>query len=192
MKIEYYLPKTSFSGYISSIQGKILSDYVEVEIAKILSSYFKTENAFTYDSNDPSVSSGENWTKFTLKNHFFYITHYELKQRSDKWDTNLMRNWTLEASRGDEPYKLIDKRTIESSDSFFQKNASRLFKAKKGIFNSFKLRENSLLVVQSIEIYGVLCNTINDCNAFLSMRKSCPGKMRAFSLSYLLIIVLMS
>ena len=51
----------------------------------------------------------------------------KLKQKSNDRYTNLICNWTQEASRGDESYKTIGKRTIENSDSFFPKEYSSFF-----------------------------------------------------------------
>lgn len=193
MKVDYFIPESSFSGYVNSIQGNTISDFFEIHISELYSNKYMPENAFDYLSYYPTVSKGEFWINFTLKNKYIYLTHYELKQRSDGGVNDLFINWTLEGSLGDERPRIIDRKFMKDNDEFVKVNSSRIFKAKRGIYKSFKLsKPQKLLVLQRIDLYGAVCSTIEECKSFINAKNSCIQRRRNGPSSLVFLVMFMS
>ena len=183
-------PKSEpFNGFIFSIQGNVDS-YIEYKSGSIFqnSSVHQIENAFKYEKDEhPAATEEEKWIYFTIKNYFFYITHYELKQRKD-YISNLLTNWSFEGSNDETDWTLLDQSATD--ESFNKTDASKLFPCKRGIYQNFRLTElkEVILTVQRIDIYGILCQSKEICMQHLYMKTSV---MRNIPIKLLLCIGIM-
>ena len=192
MSISWYKPKTPFTGLVNSCQG-FCSSILNISYSGVWSSdRYLPSNAFNYSSSFPAATSSGNdgnWIKFSLKNNkYFYITHYELRQRSSTNDS-LLKSWVFQAYDKNNEIVTLDQQN--ASDEFFKINGEQLFTTKKGVFNSFELKEQQgfELVIQRIEIYGFLCDTYNECISIL-LKKTCScHNYNIKPLLYLLIII---
>ena len=185
----FFRPLTKLSGYISTLQDPNEFDSnISLNYSSIYLEY-NPKSAFYHNSNSISVLKNSSWLSFTLKNKYFYITHYELQQRKDTV-SNFLVNWAFEGSNDHEKWKSIDKRSIESNDPFCSLGASRIFKAKPGVFKSFRIKQQGLLVINKIEIYGFLCNTKEYCQLNSLMKGSCKARADSNLISYFFFVTL--
>ena len=171
--ISFWYPKsTHFTGYISTLQSGLdeITSNLNISYSEPYGTYYK-ENAFYYNSIIPTVAKFTEtetpWICFNLTNNkSFYITHYELKQRSDGAESDFHKQWAFEASLNEKNWKILDTQNIAVTDSYYSQKAERTFPTTRGNFNAFRIRslKETILVIQKIEIYGYLCNNSSDCN----------------------------
>ena len=110
----YYPPNGGFSGYIYSIQGKLL-DSIDAKYSQnneYKNSYY-VYNAFNHTSTEPSVDNDEYFVQFSLKKGNFFITHYEIQQRTDGYNSNLLKEWVFEGSNDEQTWFIIDKQNTD-------------------------------------------------------------------------------
>ena len=185
----FFRPLTKLSGYISTLQDtNDFNNKISINHSLIYQTYDPI-SAFRYNSDAISVLSGDCWLSFTLKNNYFYITHYELHQRRSTF-SNLLENWVFEGSNDDKTWKILDRKVIKSNDPFYSLDASKVFKAKQGVYQSFKLKHSGLLVLNKIEIYGFLCDTKEYCQLNSLFKRSCKTKYSTNIASYFFIVAL--
>ena len=78
-KFIFYKPSYhNFSGLISTCQG-FCDEFFYLNISEAISKRYDKENAFDYfnDNDLPTATRGMGWVSFSLKEKYFYITHYE-------------------------------------------------------------------------------------------------------------------
>ena len=174
MSITWYKPKTAFSGLVNSCQNDCTTLF-DITSSSQWSPNNPPTNAFSWSSQHSAATTTErdgNWIRFALKNNkYFYITHYELKQRNDSSDS-LLKSWVFQAFDSKNNVITLDEQNATAD--FYIQGAEQLFPAKKGIFNSFQLKDQQRyeLVIKRIEIYGIICNSYEECQS-LFQYKTC-------------------
>ena len=172
----WYRPFENFTGFVGSNQENITKLLSFTDSSNFEDkTYYDASSAFNYSFESPAAlyddSKGDRYLQFHFNYHSFFITHYELMQRTDSSTANFMDTWKLEGSNDNKTWTLLDTRT---SDADFKRNGQiRLFPTKKGSYNYFKLSEikDILLVVQQIDVYGFLCETREQCKlSYLFMK----------------------
>ena len=81
----------NFSGLISTCQG-FCDEFLYIDISEVYNEYFDKKYAFDFSKGTTATKDSEGWISFSLKEKYFYITHYELQQRTNSQD-NLMEIW---------------------------------------------------------------------------------------------------
>ena len=131
-------------------------------------------SAFNYSSEFPAATASDNqrYIVFSPRNKYFFITHFEMQQRIDDSTSNFIKNWRFEGLTEQNEWILLD--SGQSETSFQENGKTKLRSTKKGIYKSFRLSEHTdiLLVVQKIEIYGFVCESIEECALSLLFRKT--------------------
>ena len=187
-----YVPKTNsnFSGYISTVQGNI-SNNIDINSAPIWAVEHDSLYAFEWSVKKPYASKEINgWLSFSFKQKPFYITHYELGQRTDSI-YSLLKKWVLEGSNNNETWKVIDRRS--SVPGFEANGERRLFEIrKKGKYIYYRLRNinEGILTVDKIEVYGFFCEEGMICNEQYSFLRTnrCPVR-RTLGFYFVLLIL---
>lgn len=192
-KTEWYRPSSSssFSGFISSIQNN-LSDSIDTYSTKIYNENHMPIKALNWNSIHPWASSdGENGIiSFSLKQKPFYITHYQLQQRTE-YNASFLSSWKFQGSNNNETWQTIDRRN--SPTGFVSNGEVRIFNCKNGNFKYFRIFSESLICVtiKKIEIYGFYCNESSECNLNHLFRHSCSlNRNSHFSLFIIFLITL--
>ena len=190
MVIHFWIPKGNqrFEGFISSLQDKQQDQYIEIQESAVYRDpylTYKAEFAFNYSSYFPAAvnvdSKNVSWISFSLKSDkSFFITHYQLLQRTDTGVNDCLVNFTFEGSNDQQNWIPLSVQHISNEDSFSKPKGSKLFQSRKGNFKHFRLRKHlrndgtaHLLVIQKIEIYGYLCNNTEECNLQSLYRNTC-------------------
>ena len=144
---KWYRPSTSnvFTGFVSSIQNAI-SNNIDIASSEPYSSDYLAIYAFNWTSANLWASkSGINaWISFSFKSKPFYITHYQLQQRTDI-ESNFFSSWKFEGSKDGVSWSILDKR--DEPEEFIYKGKSKIFDCKKGSFKYFKLTSSSTICV---------------------------------------------
>ena len=138
-----FIPLSNFTGFISHIQGKV-DDYITCNSSSVWLNHTQNypEVAFKYDLTDfpaaTNTTDEEKWISFSLINAYFYITHYELKQRV-RTVADFLSKWNFEASYDKQNWITLD--TSSADEEFDKLGAHKLFPCKSGIFQHFRLHE---------------------------------------------------
>ena len=137
MITQWYRPFSLFSGFVGSNQNNIFEIITPNSSSVFHGSYDHIPDfAFDYsDSRSAATSDSEAWISFTLVNSYFYITHYEIKQRPDSLD-NLLQKWSFYGSKDNKNWELLD--TSEGDNDFFNPGKTKLVKCRNGAFQHFK------------------------------------------------------
>ena len=184
----FFRPIGKLTGYINTLQDSELFDRnIAINYSSIYESY-NPKSAFNHSTNAISVLKNGAWLSFTLKDKYFYITHYEIQQR-DYTLNDVLKNWTFEGSNDMTSWHLLDRKIINSDDPFYALEASKVFVSKRGVFNSFRIKQSvGLLVINKIEIYGFLCDTKEYCQLNYMFRRSCMMRKQSIFTSFAFII----
>ena len=164
-----FQPTAHFTGFINHIQGKIDS-YLTISSGSLYQNQqmHNPQNAFNYDSTTHAAATDrtEKWISFSFKNNYFYVTHYELQQRSETTD-HLMKNWSFEAKNDLGEWMKLD--TSFQDKDFDECGDQKLFPCKKGIYQHFRIHEEEqeILTLKRIDIYGIFCNTKDVCMRYI-------------------------
>ena len=185
MTTKWYRPFTQFKGLVGSNQENIFDI-----LTPFSSSIFPSNNsrkdyspsqAFNFSSSESATQPDERWISFSLTNSYFFITHYEIQQRTSI-SHNLMYKWSFFGSNDNETWTKLD--TTKADSDFRQPGKSKLITCNhKGPFKHFKLQEESewILVVQQIDIYGFWCDSKEHCRLSWIYQKTNNILLKLFS-----------
>ena len=163
-----YVPENTFSGFIYDNQGNI-QNVISYEMSSQYNYKHPVYLAFDYSNTGlPAATQSDNkkWINFSLNSGVFLITHYELHQRVDT-EVHFMKEWMFSASNDGNNWMTLDRKKTDSS--FDKLGGTKLCSCKKGIFQSFSLKEieQYILTVHRIEIYGFYCMKRTLCDKIL-------------------------
>jgi hypothetical protein len=193
-KTECYRPPSNneFSGFVSHVQENLLNR-ISVDSSTPYNSDHIPIRAFNWSNNFPWASRGNEygWISFSFIQNPFYITHYQLKQRTD-YNVSFLESWVFEGSNDGVNWSIIDRRN--NPTGFVSKGQIKLFECHSGNFKHFRITSNTIntvVTIQRIEVYGFYCNTETGCNLYNLFHQSCSTKKNThimiFTTSFLLI-----
>ena len=185
----WYRPNGNFTGFVSQHQQGI-ENYLQIENSSVFGTNHLVIKAFDYSDDYYAAATyleNERWISFLFKNHYFYVTHYEIKQRIESHD-HFMLKWTFEALNKYDEWVQLD--VSETDQNFNQSGAVKLIPCKKGVYKQFRIRElkQQLLAICRIEIYGFLCEDLESCKLSWIYFKSCKDKIMYPTLSLIFIL----
>ena len=171
-----FKPNSHFKGFIYQIQGNI-DTFISIEAGSIYQDKIvhSPRNAFNFshEGDAAATSYSEKWISFSLLNEsFFYVTHYELQQRTDS-TMHFMENWTFEALDDRNAWIELDSR--HQDPTFTNQGDMKIFPCqRKGIFQQFRIHEleQEILTLKRIDIYGIYCNTKEICLQYINSKNN--------------------
>ena len=188
-----YYPKDdkAFSGYVSTIQSRV------IENVDLASSSLYGDNiihspisAFEWSKYDPFASSVTyGWLSFSFKQKPFFISYYELGQRTD-FSINFIDNWVFECSNNNLTWKILDRRS--NIPGFSAKGEHRLFEIKKkGFYKFFRIRSlvENVTTIKRIEVYGFFCEEGMKCDMPLLPTKGCQKNHSINTIFFMVILI---
>ena len=172
MLVAEFRHSSNFTGFIYQIQGNIDS-FITIKSGSVYENktVHNPRNAFNYSHYGEPAATGttDKWISFSLlNNNFFYVTHYELQQRTDA-ERHFMEEWSFEAYDGNNWTKLD---TSWNDDSFNKTGAQKIMPCTRGIYQQFRIREEgqNILVLNRIDIYGIFCQNKEICISYLRLK----------------------
>ena len=184
-----YRPFKEFQGFVGNHQNNI-EDVLDISSSSVFQNHSVNApiSAFNYSSSYPAATDrdGKYSIFFSLKSTYFFITHYQLQQRDDEYRSNFLDHWSFEGSIDDDHWYVLD--STKADQSFMKNGAILLIRTKNKATKHFRLRNlvKDLIVVNKIEIYGVLCDSLAHCS--FSCLRSLKVKFSTIHFSPLLVI----